>query len=744
MKFSDRDLTHHARRSPLSFFVGILLLSLFSIESILNLFATYTFSAHHRPSFSSSNVDTDTNTDRTGKVLVIVMGNLRGGEATWKTLISNALEVNNADLALLIGELDKKSPLKNSSLVRRAKYIWTFPEYDDWTFPVDEYITNYTAWRDYLPPVKKNETVESTLWGPANDMRGSGLLIMVLRYFASQHILQLNLTEQYERFIITRSDFYYGCVHNISDFMTDNDSLWVPEGEEYRGYTDRHLVTSHEHVLQALNILPVLLSGPNPQFKSWLSSEEYNHNPEQLLKYVWQDIHHLQVKQFKRVMFTVGIPNVDSTRWSEATHSFPPDIGDIQNLKIKYWNEYVLTNYECRSMKHKQFQGNHIQHYNNKNKSKSLGGVNLFESFKPYCIFQDAEMSFCQYQSSSDTKSSQLHYHHSQLQTRLSFGISKTMVEHHYNCSADLLQEVCEINSAKFQKQTPKSCLFIFGSLFHSIDPYYNSSSSNNNNNNKRNVTNVTTAQELSQSQIQSRSILHNYRMIVTDAYLESLNISKLLLPHGDASYLLPFLFDFHSNNTNDNNDSNDNDNNDNHQIKEEEEEQMFCFVPHPNDQDNIIDYFNQTSNSLNSSNVHILSIQSSTPQWNDYVNEFLKCKYISTSWLQGKMIADALGIPTQWFSFYNITNTTTVTTTNTTVARMNDTDTISFTDEEEFILYEEYISSLNMESSKSPSHQIENIQDINKYVIAMTAQERQDRAKQMNASFPYELFTLL
>jgi len=38
------------------------------------------------------------------QTLVILMGNLRGGEKAWKTLYRRVLDINNADLALVIGE----------------------------------------------------------------------------------------------------------------------------------------------------------------------------------------------------------------------------------------------------------------------------------------------------------------------------------------------------------------------------------------------------------------------------------------------------------------------------------------------------------------------------------------------------------------------------------------------------------------------------------------------------------------
>src|SRR6056300_662546 len=40
--------------------------------------------------------------------LVIIMGNLRGGEQAWQSLYKNVLDVNSGDLALIIGEEQKQ------------------------------------------------------------------------------------------------------------------------------------------------------------------------------------------------------------------------------------------------------------------------------------------------------------------------------------------------------------------------------------------------------------------------------------------------------------------------------------------------------------------------------------------------------------------------------------------------------------------------------------------------------------
>ena len=68
------------------------------------------------------------------RTLVILNGSPRCGDPAWNSLYTQLLDVNNADLALAFGEsLDW-----NSSLYSRAKYIWEFPELEDWGEALDQ------------------------------------------------------------------------------------------------------------------------------------------------------------------------------------------------------------------------------------------------------------------------------------------------------------------------------------------------------------------------------------------------------------------------------------------------------------------------------------------------------------------------------------------------------------------------------------------------------------------------------
>jgi len=184
------------------------------------------------------------------------MGNLRGGEVAWKTLYEQVLDLNSADLALMIGATPPEN--RTSSLYQRAKYLWEFHEYEDWADALDLIeiemhkrnnhhnwtqsqdnddvgLNQSSSWRTILPPMLHPQ---ATILGGVRmrEFRGSGAVIFMIRWFLSQEIIRHNITVLYDRFVVTRSDHYYLCQHNLS--LLDPDYLWLPKGSNHGGVTD--------------------------------------------------------------------------------------------------------------------------------------------------------------------------------------------------------------------------------------------------------------------------------------------------------------------------------------------------------------------------------------------------------------------------------------------------------------------------------------------------------------------------
>jgi hypothetical protein len=240
------------------------------------------------------------------KTLTILLGNARGGEATWETMYNNLLNVYNSDLALLFGEKESKT----ESLYAKAKYIWEIKEYSDWYDYYNEFCTG--EWFAFYEKNKSHGT-----GGGVRDFIGSGAIIFAFRHYLKNNFK--HIASLYDRIIITRSDYYYIDKHPL----LPNDKVYIVEGEDYGGITDRHHIFPSNKWDEILGIVEFLSNNSN-----------LTGNPETILKYMF-DHHKIDYDRFKRVQFTVALPS-DSTRWCKANGVLPEN----NNLLIKYKTEY--------------------------------------------------------------------------------------------------------------------------------------------------------------------------------------------------------------------------------------------------------------------------------------------------------------------------------------------------------------------------------------------------------------------
>jgi len=267
------------------------------------------------------------------KTLVVVTGSLRGGEKAWQTLYDNVLEVNHADLAV-ITEDPVPERYRNASLFDRAKYVWMVPKYDDWADAMD-LIHNSSAWREPLMALYTGK--ENIMLGGMGNIRASGAIIFMFRWFLSQRIRENNLIQIYDRFVVTRSDHYYLCPHDLSTL--DPSMLWVPSGQDFRGVCDRHFVCGNHDILTALDILPPLLLHSEKYYKQ-LTHPRYN--SERFLLHRWaEEGLKIRLRRFNRTMF-VSATQQDSSRWSVISQ-FPVKEG----VYIKYPEEYAEALQGC-------------------------------------------------------------------------------------------------------------------------------------------------------------------------------------------------------------------------------------------------------------------------------------------------------------------------------------------------------------------------------------------------------------
>jgi hypothetical protein len=290
---------------------------------------------------------------------------LRCANITFETFKKRFLDLNNADILLCI-PTDTKEDYKNNEYYRNAKYIKTVDGLKDINIFYDEIVQELKGspkWRDLLEikeywlggikdlrfktlykalkkiffSDRKDKTVNSMKIfadyifrqkGPYDQLSGGGY-VLLYRHLVLKMILEKGLDKKYDRFIITRSDHFYGAPDTDINTL-DSDFVWIPEGEDWRGYCDRHWILSSKHLVPCLDLLKPIFCESKKLYD--LMKDRFNWNSESYIKFVW-DLRNIQVKRFPRVQFLVRSEGGTKT-WTEGVYN--PDL----NLRIAYQSEF--------------------------------------------------------------------------------------------------------------------------------------------------------------------------------------------------------------------------------------------------------------------------------------------------------------------------------------------------------------------------------------------------------------------
>lgn len=164
--------------------------------------------------------------------LIILVGEFRGGEETWRTMYKNLMIPYNADLALCTG----KKNVVNNFLTEKSKYIWTITDYEDWYDYFRETFGDFGFWESNLKYCLKN------------DIGMRVVIPMVYKHFIYKKYF--NILNSYDRIILTRSDMYY--IHRYP--ILSNDHFWIMNGEDHGGYCDRFFCFPSKYLKECLNI----------------------------------------------------------------------------------------------------------------------------------------------------------------------------------------------------------------------------------------------------------------------------------------------------------------------------------------------------------------------------------------------------------------------------------------------------------------------------------------------------------
>lgn len=272
-------------------------------------------------------------------VLIILIGQARGSNYAWKSMLHHLVSPAEAHLATFFTDSSQSTILQ-----QHAQYNWVVPEADDWGI----YLAQAAALCGYGTDADANRwrslcNIKDQWMGGVKgcDHPASSGILLAFRWLVAQKLLSLNLLRQYDYFVMSRPDFLYLCDHKpFSDFSRHIG--YVPLGEEYGGYTDRHLVGSPELFFRMINITQQLVCNVD-HFTDVLVQRNGSLNLETAQKMIWEDLS-IPVNQFDRSFFAVKLPE-DPTRWSRGVEN--EVISQFDNLQVKYPGELDQSMQSC-------------------------------------------------------------------------------------------------------------------------------------------------------------------------------------------------------------------------------------------------------------------------------------------------------------------------------------------------------------------------------------------------------------
>ncbi len=263
------------------------------------------------------------------KTLVIILSETRAWQFTFDKFKQNLLNVFDADLALCVANNERED--RQNPFYKEAKYIWQSEEYDDWGRGLEELISDYQAdWRKVANI--KDQWLGGIKTNPQH--KGSAGILLYFRAFLKKCLEESGVLEVYDRIIITRSDFIYNIPHLPPRYL-DNQFIWIPNGEDYGGYTDRHILCPTKYILEVLSVAENILKEPNQLIKQL---NNYNYwNLESYLKFAYHEkgLGKL-IKRFPYIMYAVKAKNAH-TSWSQGVYN------EKFGYNIKYKHEYTSS-----------------------------------------------------------------------------------------------------------------------------------------------------------------------------------------------------------------------------------------------------------------------------------------------------------------------------------------------------------------------------------------------------------------
>jgi len=274
------------------------------------------------------------------RVLTIILCETRAWQATWTSFYENIIQTLDSDLALCVSRDESNL----NPFHEHANYEWVIEEPSNWANQYSSVAGN-DQWKTLLE-------VGRGLIGEIDDKScpklGSGAIQFYFRHLLRGHLLSNGLLEQYDWFLVVRSDFIWLAPHPPLKVLS-KEGITVLDGENYGGVCDRYALIPVSLMSDYLEIAEPIFFDPEKlriEMETAIANGQVDGaNPEAFLKvrYVelgfWDNL--VRIPYFG---FAVRLPN-GATRGSHG--KFSKKLG----VYVKYPREYTASRVLSTSVK---------------------------------------------------------------------------------------------------------------------------------------------------------------------------------------------------------------------------------------------------------------------------------------------------------------------------------------------------------------------------------------------------------
>jgi len=249
----------------------------------------------------------------TRKTLVCIIGSLRTPKHAFESFKKHVLDPFNADLLLCCPSSQSASSQKSCGDDQEAwiksathTYFYTEPSHSDLEKYLDKQSLLFGVDDDPPQRWKSLLNISDNWLGGLPGRPGSGLFVTINRNQLRNALIELDLHDnnKYDRFIITRSDFFWISPH--PDILPSPGEIWIPDTQHWGGMNDRHVVLSKHDILKFLDQLRFILDPPQKSEPLFLDGKIVEYlNTERWQKFFSIAIKKLTIKTFPTVSFLI-------------------------------------------------------------------------------------------------------------------------------------------------------------------------------------------------------------------------------------------------------------------------------------------------------------------------------------------------------------------------------------------------------------------------------------------------------